>query len=48
MGFLGWLQILLIAMKIMGFMAASWWLVLIPTYVVVFLIVILGIASMSR
>lgn len=30
MSFLGWLQLLLIALKITGYITASWWLVLLP------------------
>ena len=47
-GFLGFLQALLIVAKMVGFIAASWWVVFIPMYisfVIGILIVILAVLA---
>ena len=40
-GFLGLLQVVLIALKLTGFVSISWWLVLIPLWINIIVIVII-------
>lgn len=48
MGFLGWLQLLLIALKLLGKIDWSWWVVLLPFEIdVIAIIVVLVITYFS-
>jgi hypothetical protein len=49
MNFLGWLAILFIALKLLGFIAWSWWLILLPLYgiFVIMALAIFGIAVVT-
>ena len=45
MGFFGWLALLFVALKILGYITWSWWLVLLPLYWWVCIIVVLGLIA---
>lgn len=51
MGFLGWLQISFIVLKLMGYIAWSWWWVMSPvliTFLLIFVVVIFAPALLAN